>query len=949
MIEIIEQSFKDFSLPQLGAPLHHPNWRSLFLSCFLGVTAGSGLLPLFSALVSVQAAEVSSQGPQEGVIKTCTGQRIALGAPQLTEADLKGLTRCSSEVMPQLLEALKSQDWKVKVIAAHTLGLLGTKAKTAIPALSGLIRDENSDIRFAAAQALGEIGTEAIVPALTQALQDKDENVRVSAAVAFQQIGSLAQQAKPVLITALWDGNWFVRSSISTTIAKLGLSTSDIPDLVKPLRDNPEPNNGAIVALMLSIYPPVFNKLEDLPLFFIKGLESEDPQVRESSAIGLEQVSLTRPGFFRLHESMHALQKVVEDQDSKVRLRALKALDQIARGPATEYYGQKEDTQLINNIESVLLKGLHDPDPGVRQIALESFESEYKYPYSDTKRTTVILAALEATQDENFTVRQSAFDLLNSNLDKLDSLPSLLKPQLLKKVLLALTRSLYDKNTSVRQNAGNSLDEKLLLPVLSEILQQKNIDPEIRYDAIAIIAMGGRHGGSIHFEQSQTIIELLKKALKDPDIGTRVNAAHALERIEEINSKDAVSVFIEGLKSDNPSAKLHAIFALNQMCDSISRCAEAKRALPLVIDVLKVNVKPLQYAAALAISYIDPKEESGVNILGEILSEETDSILRDNAVRALNHQKLDSPDTLSVIVQSLGFEDKQTRYARTCNQEPYIGLQYTAFLEEARLYSKALETTDVRLSASHSFHTFLFPNKPPSLSEIQFLVSKITSILKDHSSQSTEYHVLQNIFKLKGQDIRRSAVYSLGTIKTGLSGNNINYYYNLYNLGDRQKLNIYPQVQREIISTLKNLVTDQKENLDIRWMAAAELQVSNISIDDFFLEEKLINPATALAQSRWIGAVELKQISNQDVSYLFSLAQSYDGDTPRPRAKPVTVRLQSRYLLNQYGFLDGRGGIEGLDFDLYLKKYIYDNRLGCGSGLIEVYNTLQKLFNEQKK
>ena len=260
------------------------------------------------------------------------------------------------------------------------------------------------------------------------------------------------------------------------------------------------------------------------------------------------------------------------------------------------------------------------------------------------------------------------------------------------------------------------------------------------------------------------------------------------------------------------------------------------------------------------------------------------------------------------------------------------------------LLFKALENPDVRLSASHSFPIILSGDKPHSLSETQFLISKLTSILRKRIGAYAEHPIMQSIFKLKGQDIRRSAIYSLGTIGTNLLGrNHINYYYNVYNFSSNRETSIYPQVQREVIDTLTKLVADQEEDLDIRWIAAAELQTFNVSMDSFFLRKKLINPATALAQSRWIGAMELKGISNYNLSYLFSFPFI---------AKPVnpeTVRLQSRYLLKQYGFIPGLRGIPGLDFDIYSKQYIHDNRLGCGAGLTEVYNTLQKLFNGQKK
>jgi hypothetical protein len=394
--------------------------------------------------ISVQAAELSSQGSQDGVIKACTGQSINLGAPQLTEADLKVLTGCGSGVIPQLLEALKSRDWKVKVIAAHTLGLFGKQAQSLIPELSGLIQDENADVRFAVAQALGDIGTEAVVPVLAKALQDKDENVRVSAATAFQKIGSVANLAKPVLIAALWDGNWYVRSRVAATISKLGLDENDIPDIVKPLRDIPEPSNGAIVALMLSIYPPVFNKLEDLPLFFIKGLQSEDPKVRESSVIAIGQTSMTRPGLLHLQESVKALEASLKDQNLQVRIATIQALQDIINFrynvKLDDYnldYSRKNSPKLLEKIESLIINSLQDRDLTIRKISLDSFNY-----LTDSKISIVILSALKAIQDDDPIVRQIAYNLLYYKRREIEKLPTLLKSQLEKEVSLALVNSI---------------------------------------------------------------------------------------------------------------------------------------------------------------------------------------------------------------------------------------------------------------------------------------------------------------------------------------------------------------------------------------------------------------------------------------------------------------------------------------------------------------------------
>jgi len=763
--------------------------------------------------IAVQAAEISSQNPLDGVIKSCKGQSINLGAPKLTDDDLKVLTGCNAEVMPQLIEALKAKDWKVKVIAAHTLGLFGVKARSAIPALSSLVGDENADIRFAAAQALGDIGTEDVVLALTKALQDKDENVRVSAATAFQKIGTVAKSAKPVLIAALWDGNWYVRSRVAATISKLGLDENDIPDILKPLRnalnvDSEIPSELSddgekIVSLMLSIYPPVFNKLEDLPLFFIKGLHNENPTVRESAAIVLGNVSSTRIGLVRLHEIMYALQKTVEDRNPNVRISTLKALIHVKEGFRwKQYYTKQRYIREIAIIESVL---------------------------------------------KSHPLEKVSLDVTSKNLTKMD---------------------------------------------------------------------------------------LSERAISEWRAG-------------KIGSKSAVSIFIEGLKSDNPSIKLNSIFALHQMCGRHGNdpsCADVKLALPMLIDTLKVNIKPLKYAAALAIADIDPKKESGINVLKEVLLEETDYNLQIHAFFAL--QKIGSLKAFSAMTQSLGFlrvDDKKIRYHRSCSPQFAGSIPFKHPVNRSyvsRLLLKALDNEDIRFSVSQSFlnnsfntQSRSFLDREGQFPEIQFIVSKLTTIIKNNPDQFADYPVLENIFKHKRQDLRRSAIYALGRIRTRLGGD-VNYYYDYPN-----GKNSNPQMQKKIIDILITIVKNQNEDLDIRWMAAAQLQVANINMDDFFLKEKLINPATALAQSRWIGINEVLKIHGN------KLPKSTLNKYYRPVIS-TTVQLQSKYgyLLNQYGFISGIFGISGLNFDIYSKQYIYDSRTGCGDGLADIFDSLRKLL-----
>ena len=61
------------------------------------------------------------------------------------------------------LASLKNKSAAARVDGATTLGELGQKAATAIPALINALKDSNADVRSAAADALGKIGMQTSV------------------------------------------------------------------------------------------------------------------------------------------------------------------------------------------------------------------------------------------------------------------------------------------------------------------------------------------------------------------------------------------------------------------------------------------------------------------------------------------------------------------------------------------------------------------------------------------------------------------------------------------------------------------------------------------------------------------------------------------------------------------------------------------------------------------
>ncbi|MCI0410227.1 MAG: HEAT repeat domain-containing protein, partial [Acidobacteria bacterium] len=107
-----------------------------------------------------------------------------------------------------LLQALRDKDSDVRRAAAHALGAVRERA--ALEPLLEALRDEHSGVREAAAQALGNLGEGPALEPLLEALRDEDSDVRFAALNAL--LGLAKQAALDPLLQALRDGDAFVRS-----------------------------------------------------------------------------------------------------------------------------------------------------------------------------------------------------------------------------------------------------------------------------------------------------------------------------------------------------------------------------------------------------------------------------------------------------------------------------------------------------------------------------------------------------------------------------------------------------------------------------------------------------------------------------------------------------------------------------------------------------------------
>jgi hypothetical protein len=212
------------------------------------------------------------------------------------------------------------------------------------------------------------------------------------------------------------------------------------------------------------------------------------------------------------------------------------------------------------------------------------------------------------------------------------------------------------------------------------------------------------------------------------------------------------------------------------------------------------------------------------------------------------------------------------------------------------LLLKSLENDNVRFLSSRSIE---------QSEEVEELaIDELISIIAKYSIQHNNYPVLSNIFKLKKQDFRRSAVYALGRI-----GKEITRRIKFRKGSESEYLQETAknlQAKREITKTLTIIINNRNEDISLRWVAAASLQEMDVNVDNFFVENDLANPKTA----RW---------------------KFPPGDTP--------------WEFKRYGRF-----VTGIIFDIYSGDLFYDNSsAGCGAGLGEIYNTLRNLLNLNKK
>lgn len=135
-----------------------------------------------------------------------------------------------------LLSALDDTSWTVRLEAVRALSEI--ESPIAIPGLLKSLNDPSHLVREAAATALGKIGDVTVADALVKALRDPDSFVQRAAVQALGRVGD--SLVVPELINLLADADYHVRWAIVETLGEIG-DPSAIPALITCLNDMSSP------------------------------------------------------------------------------------------------------------------------------------------------------------------------------------------------------------------------------------------------------------------------------------------------------------------------------------------------------------------------------------------------------------------------------------------------------------------------------------------------------------------------------------------------------------------------------------------------------------------------------------------------------------------------------------------------------------------------------------
>lgn len=490
----------------------------------------------------------------------------------------------------------------------------------------------------------------------------------------------------------------------------------------------------------------------------------------------------------------------------------------------------------LSKSQPALLHGLNDPDDRVRRTAAEAFGGRLRFYDSPDDRAQLptllrplASALVSRTSDSAPEVRAASVKAISrlAGLDKFDGFPQ--PPVTTDQLLSQLERRLSDPSAQVRMEAVKALknaDDQQLSPAQKETMQQRLLfliqdqDLEVAMTAanvldqtklpelVTLIRSGRLSSRTVTAVLSESLMDLpaghslLQDLLSSPDISLRINAQRAINastssrggRIPNEQAAKSRSTFGQGLRSPDPATQIDAISGLSELGGS-------SESIVLLRSSLSSPLPPVRWAAAIAISDVNPNDETTFNALREILESSTaDGLLRETASERLARSR--SHNAARIIGQTAQKQSRSLYYVRSCNS-------YGVAFSEGQhpLLVDALTRPACRRAVAESFSYI------------------------DNRYEADVVNALRRVSETGGDDQRFNAIYALGSM--------VDHTDSITN----------PKLSDQIAALLLPITSNQQEHPEVRRIAATMLHLNRQPIPEFFSSANLPSPATVCANA----------------------------------------------------------------------------------------------------
>lgn len=449
---------------------------------------------------SLSEALLTALGDKSERVRLTAIEALTVRAePTATQALLTTLQDPKASVRAAAVEAL-GEIWK----QAH-IGKDPIKNQAVTQALIKRLNDEHEEVRQKAVMALGLIEEQSAVSALTAKLNTQSLETQLLTIDALGQISNVS--SLPTLIQLLEDPHPKIRSQalVALSMSGIDLISLDMPILNgthEELREREammqslqtlaqkiqhhDPQVRAATAQALALW-----QSEATAELLMAALQDSQPDVRAQAARSLGQLSLSNTGasnskFPQMKKTQTALLTLLQDENVKVKLAAVKALGALTRNIKYIIVSESESVDFQLNREAYLLV-LQDDNEAVRRQASSLLPFELRASVrkdfiqalrsSDKKsRTTAIRglndlydheaaqAILKALQDSPYPdMRMEAALTLENNL--------LLEP--------TLTQSILNHLEQAAQNDPDAELRRLFEQLLYSAKQSSRIENEV--------------------------------------------------------------------------------------------------------------------------------------------------------------------------------------------------------------------------------------------------------------------------------------------------------------------------------------------------------------------------------------------------------------------------------------------------------------------------------------